>query len=208
MVVAAEDIRFGQVSTIERMLNDPPDKQEVKDNLATFTLGCGAVAMVLTHRSISQSSYGSTTRRHGPRLLGGAAYGNSQHNDLCVAQRDWMRTNSTALLLEGMRVIATTWDIFKRELGWDNRSVDRLFTHQVSEKQRQIGLKTLGVGKGRTSDRDIDYPTLQYLGNVASVSAPISMAIANEEHFIEDGNRVCLLGVGSGINSVILGIQW
>jgi 3-oxoacyl-[acyl-carrier-protein] synthase-3 len=134
--------------------------------------------------------------------------GHTEHNGLCVAQADWMRTNSHDLLIEGMKVIALNWVQFKQEMGWDNGSVDKLFTHQVSEKQRQIGLETLGLGKGRTSERDIDYPTLGWLGNIASVSAPISMAIADDEGFVDPGDRVCLLGVGSGVNSIILGIEW
>ena len=101
-----------------------------------------------------------------------------------------------------MKVIALNWELFKKEMSWDNQSIDKLFTHQVSEKQRQIGLQTLGL------DAKIDYPTLHTLGNIASVSAPISMAIGRENGFLDDGDRVCLLGVGSGVNSIILGIQW
>lgn len=199
IVVAAEDVGKGQLKTIERLVNEPPDKSALRENLATFTLGSGAVAMVLRRKSTSKT---------GKRLLGGSAYGNSAHNQLCVAQTDWMKTNSSALLREGMKVIAANWELFKEELGWDNGSVDKLFTHQVSEKQRQIGLETLGVGRGRTAAEDIDYPTLHHLGNIASVSAPISMAIADENGFIDEGDRICLLGVGSGINSIMLGIQW
>ena len=199
IVVAAENVRDGQLRTIERLLNMPegttPEQlnQAYRDNLATFTLGCGGVAMVLRHRSTSQT---------GKRILGGAVYGHTQHHGLCVAQADWMYTNSTELLHEGMKVIALNWELFKKEMIWDNRSIDKLFTHQVSEKQRQIGLQTLGL------EAKIDYPTLHTLGNIASVSAPISMAIGRENGFLDDGDRVCLLGVGSGVNSIILGIQW
>jgi 3-oxoacyl-[acyl-carrier-protein] synthase-3 len=199
IVVAAEDIRDGQEKTIARMLDlleNAPLKevnQSFRDNLATFTLGCGAVAMVLRHASSSKT---------GKRLLGGAVYGHTEHNGLCVAQSDWMKTNSSALLVEGMRVIALNWQLFQQEMNWTPATVDKLFSHQVSEKQRQIGLDTLGVDDGT------DYPTLQTLGNIASVSAPISMAIGREAGFLEEGDKVCLLGVGSGVNSIILGAQW
>jgi 3-oxoacyl-[acyl-carrier-protein] synthase III len=198
IVVSAENIRPGQVRTIESMLSMLPGtplaeiNMAFRDNLATFTLGCGAVAMVLRHRSTSKT---------GLRLLGGSAYAHTQHNQLCVAGEDWMRTDSSNLLKEGMKVIALNWERFKRELRWDSQSIDRLFTHQVSEKQRQIGLQTLGLTE------DIDFPTLSYLGNIASVSAPICMAIGKEKGFLTQGDRVCMLGVGSGVNSIILGIQ-
>jgi 3-oxoacyl-[acyl-carrier-protein] synthase-3 len=200
IVVAAEDIRDGQERTISRLRDMVPDaspgelNQAFRDNLATFTLGSGAVAMVLRH---------SRSSKTGKRLLGGAVYGHTQYNQLCVAQSNWMRTDSSALLKEGMKVIALNWQRFQQELGWTAATIDKLFSHQVSEKQRQIGLQTLGLkGEG------IDYPTLYTLGNIASVSAPISMAIGLENGFVDEGDKVCLLGVGSGVNSIILGAQW
>jgi 3-oxoacyl-[acyl-carrier-protein] synthase-3 len=192
MVIAAEGPREGQLATIERMLADPPTKADMRDNLATFTLGAASVAMILRHKDKCQTS---------KRLLGGYAYSNTKHNQLCVAQRTWMRTNSSVLLDEGTRVVVTAWEGFKKALGWDNDTIDKLFTHQVSEPQRRIGLRAMGLSL------DIDYPTLSYLGNTASVAAPISMAIAYDKGIVDDGDKVALLGVGSGINSLILGIQ-
>lgn len=193
LVVASESVREGQLNTLHQLLSNSPDMQSFRDNLATFTLGSGSVAMVLTHRSRSKT---------GKRLLGGYTYAQTQHHGLCVAQPTWMHTQSTQLLQEGLKVIAAAWAGFKRELGWDSDDIDRVFTHQVSEKQRVLGLQMLGLGEGK------DYPTLTYLGNIASVSCPISMAIAREEGFLRDGDRVAMIGVGSGINSIILGVQW
>jgi 3-oxoacyl-[acyl-carrier-protein] synthase-3 len=193
LVVSAEGVREGQLATIERLLSQPPDMQAFRENLATFTLGSGAVAMVLTHKSRSKT---------GKRLLGGYTYAQTQHNGLCVAQPTWMRTDSTTLLKEGLKVIAAAWKGFQQELAWTNDMVDRIFTHQVSEKQRVLGLQMLGLPQG------LDYPTLTTLGNIASVSCPISMAIARDEGFLEDGQRTVMIGVGSGINSIVLGVQW
>jgi len=193
LVVACEGSREGYLATFDRLLNNPPDMQAFRDNLATFTLGSGAVAAVLRHKDKSKT---------GKRLLGGYFYSQTQHNQLCVAQTTWMRTDSTPLLHEGLKVIYAAWEGFKETLGWDSNTPDRVFTHQVSEKQREMGLKAIGL------DRGIDYPTLIELGNIASVSAPLSMALAYDNGFLRDGDKVALIGVGSGINSLILGIQW
>ncbi|MGC9522130.1 MAG: 3-oxoacyl-ACP synthase III [Anaerolineae bacterium] len=193
IVVAAEAPREGQLATIEHMLAQPPSKEALRDNLASFTLGAASVAMVLRHRTKSKT---------GKLLLGGEAYSNTEECQLCVAQRTWMRTKSTELLEEGTKVVAKVWERFKRKMSWTNDMVDRLFTHQVSEPQRQVALRALGLSP------EIDYPTLQYLGNTASVAAPISMAIGLDEGFVHGGDRVVLFGVGSGINSIVLGIQW
>jgi 3-oxoacyl-[acyl-carrier-protein] synthase-3 len=113
-----------------------------------------------------------------------------------------MRTDSSTLLKEGLKVIAAAWQGFQKVTGWTNDMVERLFTHQVSEKQRLMGLEMLGLPQG------LDYPTLIELGNIASVSCPLCMALARENGFLEDGHRVAMIGVGSGINSIILGVEW
>jgi len=194
MIVAAEDPREGQLATIQALLENPPSKESLRDNLASLTLGSGSVAMVLRHKSKSQA---------GKRLLGGYFYGNTQFNHLCVAQTKWMHTDSSTLMREGAKVVIKAFESFKRDLGWTDDRIDRVFTHQVSEPQRMFNLyHILKLRDG------IDYPTLSYLGNTASVAAPISMAIGVENGFVKDGDHICMMGVGSGINSIIAGIQW
>lgn len=193
MVVAAEMPREGQLATIKNLLENRPNKESLRDNLASFTLGGASVAMILRHRQKS---------RTGKRLLGGYAYSDTSHNDLCVAQPTWMKTDSTRLLREGTKVIANAWKGFQTIMGWTNKTVNKIFSHQVSEPQRQVGLKALGLPD------TMDYPTVGVLGNTASVAAPISMALGIESGFVKDGDKVVLFGVGSGINSIILGIQW
>lgn len=193
IVVAAESPQEGQEATIRQMLENPPSKEAIRDNMASFTLGSASVAMILRHKSKCTS---------GKRLLGGTAFSNTDHNQLCVAQREWMHTDSSLLLSEGTKVITTAWKQFKKMMQWTNKTVNKMFTHQVSEPQRKIGLKALGV------PLTIDYPTLHYLGNTASVAAPISMAIGIDNGFVDEGDKIILFGVGSGINSIVLGIQW
>jgi len=195
MVVAAESSREGQLLTVERLLNNPPEKSAMRDNLASFTLGSAAVAMVLRHKSQSQT---------GKRVLGGYAYGLSKGCYLCVAQKEWMRTDSATLLDVGAEVVGVAWERFKAELKWTNASFNKLFTHQVSEPQRRKGVaETLGLPTA-----GLDYPTLSYLGNTGAVAAPLCMAMAEHDGFLNDGDTATLLGVGSGVNSIILGIQW
>ncbi len=112
-----------------------------------------------------------------------------------------MRTKSSALLAEGTTVVAQASERFKGALGWTNAMVDRLFTHQVSEPQ-QVALKALDLPS------EIDFTPPPVSGKHGVVAAPISMAMGLDNGFVKDGDRVVLLGVGSGINSIVLGIQW
>lgn len=194
VVVAAEAPREGQLATIKRMLSNGVTKDDVRDNLASFTLGSASVAMVLTHKSKSKT---------GKQLLGGAAYSGTHNHELCVAQRDWMRTDSTTLLEEGGKVVIKAWELFQQELGWPKETINRFFTHQISEPQRRYGMSVLGL-----PTEGVDYPNLYTLGNTGSVAAPLCMAQGIADGILNDGDRVCLMGVGSGVNSIILGIQW
>ena len=53
-----------------------------------------------------------------------------------------------------------------------------------------------------------NYETLAMLGNVGSVSAPITMAMAIEDNAFKPGQKGALLGIGSGINCLMLGVEW
>ena len=54
----------------------------------------------------------------------------------------------------------------------------------------------------------MDFPTYQVLGNMGTVSLPLSAAIADEKGFLTAGNKVGFLGIGSGLNCMMLGVEW
>ena len=53
-----------------------------------------------------------------------------------------------------------------------------------------------------------DFPTLEFLGNVGSVSLPITFALGNDKNIIAKHDKIALLGIGSGINCIMMGVQW
>jgi 3-oxoacyl-[acyl-carrier-protein] synthase-3 len=57
-------------------------------------------------------------------------------------------------------------------------------------------------------DHGKNFETLEFLGNVGSVSAPITMAMAIENGVFQAGQKGALLGIGSGINCLMLGVEW
>jgi 3-oxoacyl-[acyl-carrier-protein] synthase III len=220
MVTLANMIELGQVKAgivvgcesskrvvdvvIDKILNDPDvTKEKVKKSFATLTLGSGAAAAVLTHSSLS---------RDGHRLLGGVTRAASQHNDLCRIKEDTcfvgsnivpdMYTNSTELLKNGAKLAPDTWEAIKKELEWENRDVDRFFTHQVSAVHSRLLFKTLELDKAK------DFSTVEYLGNIGSVSLPVTMAIGIDQGCLNHGDKVAMLGIGSGIVCLMLGLEW
>ncbi len=204
IVVGCENSKPIVDATISRLLRDPGvGRDELKFAFATLTLGSGAVAAVLTHSSLSQD---------GHRLLGGVTRAASQHNDLCRIEADAsfldldelpnMRTDSTELLKNGAKLVPDTWEGTKQELGWKDSDVDRFFTHQVSAVHSRRLFRTLGLDKAK------DFTTVEYLGNVGSVSLPITMAIGIDQGCLRPGDKAAMMGIGSGIVCLMLGLEW
>jgi 3-oxoacyl-[acyl-carrier-protein] synthase III len=220
MVTLANMIELGQVkagvvvgcesskrlidTAIDGILTDPDiTREKLKPAFATLTLGSGAVAAVLTHSSLSKD---------GHRILGGVTRAASQHNGLCRIEADTcfsdpgilpeMHTDSTQLLKNGAKLAPDTWEATKQELGWKDSDVDKFFTHQVSAVHSRLLFKTLGLDEAK------DFSTVEYLGNIGSVSLPITMAIGIDQGRLKAGDKVAMMGIGSGLVCLMLGLEW
>ena len=54
----------------------------------------------------------------------------------------------------------------------------------------------------------IDFTTVETLGNTGAAALPITMAMGNEAGRLRKGDRVAMLGIGSGINCLMLAVEW
>lgn len=199
LVVAGETAEDLVESTITHLLDDPTiTRKSLKASFASLTIGSGAVAMVLSDRACLDT---------GHQLWGGAVRANSAHNDLCRGGRQGesgvlMATDSGELLKRGVETAALTWRDFCIQLAWDADSIDHFFCHQVGRAHADLLFSTLGL------DPRKNFESLAGWGNVGSVSAPLTMALAVEQGVLRPGERAALLGIGSGINCLMLGIEW
>ena len=199
LLVAGETAEHLIESTLTHMLADHTlTRKTIKPLFASLTIGSGAVAVVMTSRQFSDT---------GHYLKGGACWANTAHNDLCqggqnAEQGTLMSTDSEQLLIKGIETAAACWRAFQDEMGWSKESVNRFFCHQVGRAHAQLLFETLNL------DPEKNFETLPRLGNVGSVSAPITMAIGIEQGALRVGDRAALLGIGSGINALMLGVDW
>ena len=199
MVVSGEDGGPLVRRTIEHLLTDPDvGKEELKLAFASLTIGSGGAACILARDTLTKSE---------TALLGGSVLSDTSHHELCSggveggAHGPLMRTDSEALLQAGNALAARTWTRFEEALGWTRDDVDRIVTHQVGVAHRRLLLSTLEL------DAERDFPTVETLGNIGSVSLPLSFSLARERGFIEPGQRVALLGIGSGLHCAMLGVR-
>ena len=51
----------------------------------------------------------------------------------------------------------------------------------------------------------IDFPTVEFLGNTGAAALPVTAAIGLERGHVKSGDNVAMLGIGSGLNSVMMG---
>jgi acyl-CoA:acyl-CoA alkyltransferase len=199
LVVASETAEDLIRSTIQQLVADATlTRKSIKPAFASLTIGSGAVALVMSDRKVYDSSH---------RLVGGAWKANTRHNDLCQGgqnseQEILMSTDAELLLEKGIETATMCWQRFTETLGWDKASVHRFFCHQVGQAHARQLFNALDL------DPERNFETLSVLGNVGSVSAPITMAMGIEKKKLKPGQRAALLGIGSGINSVMLGIDW
>ena len=201
MVVSAETAREINDIMIAEMLREM-NMEHFKLSLATLTGGSGAVAVVL-----SDGSYGGAPHR----LLGGVARSAPQFHTLCRWGEDRkatptapevMETDAIGVLKHGVALGTQTWRAFLAELGWTAQSLDKAICHQVGSANRSAILEAFGLGQ------DKDFCTYEYLGNIGTVSVPITAAIAHEREELTPGQTVGFLGIGSGLNCLMLGFEW
>lgn len=202
LVVACESSREINEIMIRHML-ETNSMELFTTSLATLTGGSGAVAVLLTDGSFSPS------RR--PKLLGGVNIAEPEHHTLCRwgiksgSDNDhtpYMKTDAVAVMKYGVELGKKTWGAFLKELDLTAERVDKVICHQVGEAHQKLILQTLGVSPEK------DFTTYEFLGNMGTVSLPITAAIAKERDFLLPGDIVGFLGIGSGLNCVMLGIQW
>jgi 3-oxoacyl-[acyl-carrier-protein] synthase-3 len=203
VVVGTETGRDLVEGTIDSLLNNQTlTRNDVKLDFASLTIGSGSAAIVLCDRKLT---------RHGHQLLGGEVLADTAAHKLCAGGvaaekhgdgRPRMQTDSEALLRAGIDLAAATWDKTRQTLGWSNADVDRVFTHQVGRAHRKLLFERLELSP------DLDFPTVEFLGNTGAAALPTALALGIEQARLETGHRVALLGIGSGLNAAMLGIQW
>jgi 3-oxoacyl-[acyl-carrier-protein] synthase-3 len=114
----------------------------------------------------------------------------------------FMETHAGEVLKYGVELGLRTWQSFLAKFGWRSEQMDKIICHQVGAGHRDAVLKAIGVPVEK------EFSTFEYLGNIGTVSLPITAAIAEEREFLQPGDRVGFLGIGSGLNCLMLGLEW
>lgn len=199
LIVAGENGRPLVEETVRTLLDGKFDRNSIKPYFANLTIGCGAVAALVCHRDLVKG------RAH--RILGGVSFSATEHSELCqgntaAAGGLSMQTDSERLLEAGVALAKETWGRFAKATGWTTKTVDRAICHQVGSAHRRRLFETLGLDVAK------DFSTFETLGNMGSASLPATLCAAVRAGAVKDGDRVALMGIGSGLNCLMLALEW
>ena len=189
VVVAGEDASKVQESTIRNLHAETTVRENFMEQFASLTLGCGAAAAVVGSIETHPDAH---------RIVRGVTRAGTDHHALCVGDHTGMYTDSAALLTDGLELVMDAWNDTPQDWGW--RDMDRYITHQVSQ------MHTDAISEAAHLEPERIPRTFPQLGNVGPASLPITLV--READRLSPGDRVLCLGVGSGLNTAMLEIQW
>ena len=197
LVVSGENGRPLVEWTIKELTSQNFSRNEIKPFFANLTIGSGAVAAVLCHRSLSPQ---------GLKLLSSTVETNSEACELCEGGSAGslglqMQTDAEELLEAGISLAKNTWIHFKNETQWDENSTQRFVCHQVGKQHRNRLYEALNL------DLSKDFSSFEFLGNVGSVSLPITLALSLEKRPPIPAEKIALLGIGSGLSSMMIALE-
>lgn len=203
LVVGTEGSRQLVETTIDELnRNESLSRKTIKSAIASLTIGSGSCAFLLTDRELSPNA---------SSISAAVARAHTAHHNLCHSGADeavasgmqpLMETDSETLLHEGIATGVATFDKLMASSDWTRDDFHKTVCHQVGKAHRTSMLQSLDIPLDR------DYATFEWLGNTGSVALPLALAFAASSGHITPGDQVGMLGIGSGINSVMISAKW
>ncbi len=188
LIVDGEGSRYTQEATLRRLAAPEATMADLFAEFATLTLGSGGAAAVIGRYSDNPGSH---------RVIGGISRADTSHHNLCIGTIEKMTTDTKGLLDAGLDVSKLAWGDAD-EWGW--LDADRYIIHQVSQVHTTMLAERLGIDLARVP------LTFPLRGNVGPASIPITLSLETDS--LQPGDRVILMGMGSGINAAATEVVW
>ena len=193
LIVAGENSRPILETTLNRLLAPDSDRDLFFRNFATLTLGSGGAAMILGRREDFP---------HSPELVASVSRSDAASNHLCRGDAAGMETDSTALMNAGVALAKETFQLGVADFGWTPSAFNRLICHQVSAANTKKLCRTLGLDENDLVKTFPDY------GNMGPAAVPFTLDLAREKGLLACGDRLALMGIGSGLCCSMMEVRW
>jgi len=193
LVVDGETANMVYEKTLARMKSPDLTEEQFRSELASLTLGCGAAAMVMARAELVPDA---------PRYRGGVSRAATEWNTLCRGNLDRMVTDTRMLLIEGMKLAAKTFAAARLAMGWAVEEIDEFVVHQVSRVHTDTMIKAFNIDPNKVMTIFHEH------GNIGPASVPIVLSKLKEMGRLKKGQRIALLGIGSGLNCSMAEVVW
>lgn len=193
LIVNGENSREINDITIDRLLQPKVTRKQFKSEFASLTLGCGAAAMVMSRGDLEPD---------GHQYRGGVARAATEFNNLCRGWNHQMWTDTRSLMREGMKLAGATYSTARTVLGWVLNELDHVVIHQVSKAHTDSFIRAFGVAPEKV------YRIFPKLGNIGPASIPTVLSRIVDENRVKRGDRIALMGIGSGLNCAMTEVVW
>ncbi|GAB3737703.1 3-oxoacyl-ACP synthase III [Luteimonas pelagia] len=195
LVVNGETADLAYEKTLERLSRPDVTADQFRDEMATLTLGSGAAAMVMARAELAPGA---------PRYRGGVTRSATEWNQLCRGDlvHDRMVADGRMLMIEGLKLGHKTFAAARSALGWAVEELDQFVIHQVSKAHTKAFLKAFRIDPKKVMTIFGEH------GNIGPASVPIVLSKLREMGSLQKGNRIALLGIGSGLNCSMAEVVW
>lgn len=193
LIVDGETANLVYEKTLERMALPGVTADDFRNEMAALTLGCGAAAMVMARSELVPEA---------PRYRGGVTRSATEWNQLCRGNLDRMVTDTRMLLIEGIKLAQKTFLAAREALGWAVEELDQFVIHQVSQPHTAAFIKNFGIDPKKVMTIFGEH------GNIGPASVPIVLSKLKQLGKLKKGDRIALLGIGSGLNCSMAEVVW
>ncbi|RLK47307.1 3-oxoacyl-[acyl-carrier-protein] synthase-3 [Stenotrophomonas rhizophila] len=193
LIVDGEPATLVYEKTLERMALPGVTADDFRNEMAALTLGCGAAAMVMARTELVPDA---------PRYRGGVTRSATEWNQLCRGNLDRMVTDTRMLLIEGIKLAQKTFVAAREALGWAVEELDQFVIHQVSQPHTAAFIKNFGIDPKKVMTIFGEH------GNIGPASVPIVLSKLKQLGKLKKGDRIALLGIGSGLNCSMAEVVW
>ncbi|MDH4466668.1 MAG: 3-oxoacyl-ACP synthase III [Bacteriovoracaceae bacterium] len=181
---------------------DQISRQDLKKSFASLTIGSGAAAWLLGPSQMHTNK---------PKLEFSHSQAHTRATYLCQGDgnRDgmWMETDAEELLKQGLELAQSHWrnlsQAKEKAMSFDwTKNYQHLFMHQVGRAHEMASTQLLEL------DAKKMWSIFETYGNMGSVALPATFMLAAENNRFQKNDKILMLGIGSGLNSMICGLSW
>lgn len=176
-------------------LNHNPsfNRKTIKPHIASLTLGSASLSFLISRQDITN---------HSPKIYGFHWLTNTKNYNLCHATGDYrnpeMVTDSEHLLHEGIELGKNLWNSWPSE---HKKNLSFYVCHQVGKAHEELLKNSLGLHNLNTMK------SYDQFGNTGSAAVGLSWHLALKNNHFKKGQQGVWLGIGSGLNAMIMHVE-